>query len=215
MKDLEHRVRWATRRNVSQEPLDFYARHYQGVSRGNLSQLDNALYRILYRRHLLHKVPTLNPKLGKKHRKHRHYKDALEIYEFHYFGLTRGSLQRKNPGLYKRLRKDGLLKFVPTKPRTIRDYGNDPREYYKEHYEGFSRGKLRYIDPVFYSLLLRRGLLSGVPVLIIHYEDPLSYYKEHHNGLIREELRKKNPSLYYKLWRESLLKHIPTISTKK
>ena len=41
--------------------------------------------------------------------------NPIDFYKEHHAGLTRGQLRERDPSLYQRLRKDGLLDNVPTK----------------------------------------------------------------------------------------------------
>ncbi len=145
----------------------------------------------------------------------KEYDDPLDFLREHHDGLTRGQLQKEDPSLYLRLRRDGLLEHVPIGKRgRPTKHGDDPVAYYTEHHDGLTRGQLQKEDPSLYLRLRRDGLLEHVPIgkrgrPTKHGDDPVAYYTEHHDGLTRGELAKENPSLYLRLRRDGLLKHVP------
>jgi hypothetical protein len=86
--------------------------------------------------------------------------DPVCYYREHYEGVTRGQLRKRDPSLYERLRREGLLEAVPGKESR---FGDDPVAYYREHYEGLTRGELAKQDPTLYQRLRHDGLLGEVP----------------------------------------------------
>ena len=86
--------------------------------------------------------------------------NPVDFYKEHYDGMTRGQLQKQDPRLYRKLRREGLLDLVPTSKR---DFGSDPLKYYKERYADITRGQLELQDPNLYRRLRRDGLLGSVP----------------------------------------------------
>jgi hypothetical protein len=85
------------------DALAYYKKHYQGLTRGELSKKDKGLYDRLWRDGLLNDIPTGRRLIG----------DPLEYYRKHYAGLTREEVWRKNKRLYNTLWLDGTLKYVP------------------------------------------------------------------------------------------------------
>lgn len=62
LSDLEVKVykTWAdASADEKKDPLAFYRKHYSGITRGKLAFLDYPLYRALYRKGLIIKLPTL------------------------------------------------------------------------------------------------------------------------------------------------------------
>ena len=45
----------------------------------------------------------------------RNLTDLLAYYKENYPGMSRGQLSQKDNSLYRRLRRDGLLQFIPLK----------------------------------------------------------------------------------------------------
>ncbi|HLF54459.1 MAG TPA: hypothetical protein VI612_01945 [Candidatus Nanoarchaeia archaeon] len=95
-----------------EDALQCYRENYDGLSRYELQQTNEGLYNRMLREGLLHNVPVKN-KSEVEREKSPYGANALTYYRKHYAGLTRGQLKSKRPGLYARLRKDGLLKHVP------------------------------------------------------------------------------------------------------
>ena len=85
---------------------------------------------------------------------------SLDFYREHYDSLPRRQLRNKDPNLYRRLKKDGFLEFVPT---VKRDFGDNPVAYYTERYKGLTRGQLKKKDPGLYERIKRDGFLKFVP----------------------------------------------------
>lgn len=95
-----------------EDALQCYREYYDGLSRYELQQTNEGLYNRMLREGLLHHLPVKN-KSEVEREKSPYGINALSYYREHYAGLTRGQLKSKRPGLYARLRKDGLLKHVP------------------------------------------------------------------------------------------------------
>jgi RHS repeat-associated protein len=147
----------------------------------------------------------------KRGRPSKYGDDSLGYYREHFSGLTRMQLQARAPGLYQRLRKEGLLSEVPEAKRgRPLKYRDDSLAYYREHYPGLTRSQLQDQAPGLYRRLLKEGLISGVPKgPSIFGDDPLAYYREHYPGLTRGELAKVRGGLYNVLWRRGLLSEVP------
>ncbi len=220
MTSLEDKVKWAEREDKNQNPLEFFRQHYNpGTTRSRLSREDFSLYRILSRRGVLDEaIPDFDIEKsyrGKSiERISRFGNDPITYYQQHHAGLTRGQLQKQDPVLYERLRRNGLLENVPVSSR----FGNDPVAYYNEHYAGLTRGQLQKQDPSLYQRLWKDGLLESVPTADINEvrkqsskfgNDPVAYYQQHHAGLTRGQLAKQYPGLYQRLWKDGLLENVP------
>lgn len=106
---LEERVR----QDFGEDALRHYKDHYSGLTRGRLFRENRGLYQRLWRDGLLEHIPKADFRAVQLQRS-PFGDDPVAYYKKHYKGLTRGRLTRKHPGLYKRLRLDGLLKYVPT-----------------------------------------------------------------------------------------------------
>ena len=92
------------RSRYGENPLEFYNEHYDGITRGKLSHIDNRLYLALKNKGLLEHVPL---------RRSRYGENPLEFYNEHYDGITRGKLSHIDNRLYRALKYKGLLKHVP------------------------------------------------------------------------------------------------------
>lgn len=94
------------------DPLAYYAAHYSALTRGQLKQCDRKLYECLRRQGLIERLP----------RARRVYTDPLADFFRHYggSGLRRTEFQKRDPGLYQRLREDGLLDAAIPLPPVIR-----------------------------------------------------------------------------------------------
>lgn len=199
-------VKWNRDLAETIDPLDFYKKHYTGLSRGRLQKEDFGLYMKLWRDGLLNNVPVLRAEQRAEQRDFGD--DPVTYYKEHYAGLTRGKLQKEDRSLYNRLWRDGLLDkvFVSSK------FGDNPVAYYQEHYPGLTRGKLPHIASGLYRRLSKDGLLDQIPILSSKYgKDPVAYYKKHHAGLSRGKLREIDPSLYRRLSRNGLLDNVPVL----
>ncbi|OYT40718.1 hypothetical protein B6U80_02465 [Candidatus Pacearchaeota archaeon ex4484_26] len=199
---LESIVRWAKRENKDADPLEFYRKNYDGFTRSQLQEKDKALYEILRRRDLLHKIP-------RKIAKARDFGSPLDYYQEHYPGMTREELREKDKGLYNRLQRDSLLDHIPKgKERRSSKYGEDALAYYKKHYLGLTRGELAQKDVGLYKRIREEGLLKYIPRKYRNFGNPLSYYKKHYPKLTRGKLRKKDKALYRRLRKDGLLKEV-------
>ena len=95
------------------DPLANYRTYYEGVPRGRLARVNNALYRLLLTRGLLGHVPVIQH--------HRNFEsDPFAYYKEHYDGKKRGWLARNEPGLYEALKRTGQLKEVPVMSTEVR-----------------------------------------------------------------------------------------------
>lgn len=94
------------------EPLAYYRKHYPGISRGQLKQRDPKLYGLLYRLGLVGELP----------RAQRVHADPLATFRELYgeLALRRTAFQRRDQGLYWRLKKDGLLDVAIPRPPAVR-----------------------------------------------------------------------------------------------
>lgn len=153
----------------------------------------------------------------KPKRKNRRFHDPWGFYKKSYDGLSRSNLQIIDESLYKRLRKDGLLKRIPLLERGI-NFGDDLLRFYDENFSNIPKTELSKKHPGFYDRLRRKGLLSKIPSLPSgrrsRYGDgkkPLDFYKEHYDGVTRGRLHLMDEGLYFILRSRDLLKHIPTI----
>lgn len=100
-------VEKAEARDFGDDPVEYYTKHYNGLTRGQLAKEDPNLYQRLRRDELLADVPTAN----------RFIDDPVAYYTEHYDGSTRGELAKEDRSLYQRLRRDGLLEHVPLEQR--------------------------------------------------------------------------------------------------
>jgi hypothetical protein len=82
----------------------------------------------------------------------------LQRYLEQYKGLTRGELSNRDPVLYQRLRRAGLLEEIPKKTP---DAAALLASYHKR-YEGLTPGQLSNRDPVLYRRLRKAGLLEDI-----------------------------------------------------
>src|ERR1700722_2937046 len=79
------------RKNFGSDPLTYYRKHYEGLTRGELRRRDSSLYQRLWWEGLLEQVPEKN----------RVIDNALAYYREHYEGLTRGELKKRDQVLYR------------------------------------------------------------------------------------------------------------------
>ncbi len=131
------------------DPYAYYQTYYSHLTRGQLAQEDNALYKQLVR---LEKklgyelMPRLNP----------YGAEPLTRYEHIYKGLTRGQLYKADAAYYNYLRYHDLLGPIPL---DVPAHGGNPKEFYlnlyNEKYAGLSRGKLEEVDPALYAQMTR------------------------------------------------------------
>jgi len=104
---IEHVPVAQEHREFGDNPVGYYRKHYDSLTRGQLKKKDPGLYARLWMDGLLEHVPTAS----------RFGDNPVEYYRKHHGGLTRGQLQKEDPSLYQRLWRDGLLEHVPLKQR--------------------------------------------------------------------------------------------------
>jgi len=118
---LLHHVPLADRSEVERgkapwgyEPLKFYRKHYNGLTRGELEKVDSGLATRLRNDGLMRFIPKKDPSMVAK-QKSKYGLDPLAYYWENYSEYSRGQLSAVCVGLYNRLRKEGLIDQVPLK----------------------------------------------------------------------------------------------------
>jgi len=154
------------RRDYHKNPLEFFRKHskiYQGLTRNELSEFDLGLYCALKRYKQLDKAIPLK-------KEYRGYTDSLSYFQANkskYEGMNRSQLRIYDSGLYKSLKKKGLLhKAIPEK------WGSNYRGYFSglecylthlKGYEGLGRWELFNVDQGLYRKMLREGSIGVIP----------------------------------------------------
>jgi hypothetical protein len=152
------------------DPLKFFRRNYAGreISRGELRKEDPGLYSALVKKSLIDGAIPEKTK-NKRRRKRRKWseRNPLSYYQQYYAGttLSRGQLQKKDPGLYGALLAAGLLEKLSfeRRRRNPRNWSTtDPLLYFQENYRELNPGRkqLQKIDGGLYKELHRRNLLT-------------------------------------------------------
>ena len=150
--DFGNVVEVKKRRNYTQEsPLEIFKRTYNNtITREEFNRLDPSLYKALIKHKQIDKAIP---------RKSRLRRDHISIYRERYgsLHLTRGQLQSRDPALYKSLRLNNQLHFIP-KSLNRNDYTSlDPIRVFNSKYgeSNPSRNELRTLDPALYKALFR------------------------------------------------------------
>lgn len=211
MKSLEDRLKWNRYVAKENDPLDFYDKHYAGLTRGKLIIQDRNLYNKLKNDGLLYAIPASKRRIK--------IEDPLAYYNKNYPGFTRKKLATANSSLYNKLKKEGLLHNIPVLKASARkkkyEKIEDPLAYYNQHYPGLTRGQLARKNSGLYEKLAREGLLKHIPTSYKvgrHFgKDLVAYYNKHYPGLTRAELCVKDSNLYSKLLQSNLLCTVPTV----
>ena len=217
---LEKILKWTDVSRSGADPLDFYNSHYAGLTRGQLTIEDTALYSRLRKDNLLDQIP-----LSSKQRAVRKIEYPLKYYVENYLGVTRKGLRHLDQSLYKKLLKDGSITNVPLRNidwenidwenpswKEVSHFGIPPVIFYQVHYDGLTKKRLQKKDSALYSHLERKKLLSKIlsKEFIDRFQsDPLKYYHENYEGMSRTELWAKDITLYRRLISEKLLDKIP------
>ncbi len=190
--------------------LGFYSQNYAGLTRGELQEKDPSLYQRIRKAGLLDQIPLHELSESDVEEK---IQKLLQGYESKYKDLTRGELQEKDPSLYQRIRKAGLLDQIPLQKSTVEAL----LAFYDQNYAGLTRGQLQKKDQSFYMRMSRAGLLQHVPtqqseeIVKKKQDDLLNEYHSKYVGLTRGQLKKKDSSLYRKMKRADLLEQVPTM----
>lgn len=92
------------------ELLQYYHKHYEGLTRTELANTDRSLYNALRRRGLLSDIPVVDG-----HQEWAYMTDAelLRYYHAHYEGVSRGKLALIDKSFYGALQRRGLLHHIP------------------------------------------------------------------------------------------------------
>jgi hypothetical protein len=196
------------RRNIG-KPLNYYQKHYKGIDRKNLRELD----------------PYLCTKLGNDIRKvplnltFRGFPTALDYFHANeeLATFSRDQLRRNDYVLWKALRDDETLKeAIPHKrrpPRGFRGYADATAYYFAniDRFRGLTRKGLQLADKSLYDSLRRTDAIEGLippaprvqkPPRYRGYTSALEYFDAHAETLSELsplELRKKEPKVYYAL----------------
>lgn len=150
------------------DPIAYCLKHFPNLASKELETANRRFWKYLYRHKLLDIVPKKTP--GEKSeiisaarkRDGRFGEDALAYYQKHYPGMFRGILKAKDPCLYQRLRRDGLIDELPMTIKTNKY--SDPLEDYKKNCCGLTRGELKREYKGLYERLREDNLLYKVPL---------------------------------------------------
>ena len=146
----------------------YYQQHCAGYSRSRVAREHPGLYERLRVKGLLDQIPKKDHREVLLESRSPYGKDPLGYYHQNYSGITRKVLATSCPGLYERLRKEGLLNEVPLTDQKkvhqkLSPYGEDALAYYRTHHAGETRGEIALNKRGFYERLRKDKLLHKIP----------------------------------------------------
>ena len=137
-------------------------------------------------------------------------KETLREYNESYSDLSREQLKKEASSLYQRIRKHGLLEYVPLRTDKKDEINQKILQDYKTNHEGKTRGQLQKEVPSLYQRMRNHDLLEHVPLAKpMSDEEILREYKTNHEGKTRGQLQKEVPSLYQRMRNHGLLEYVP------
>lgn len=161
MKKLARSLEQVVREDYDDDPIAYKDRFYPDAACTELRIIHQALYELIRKRKLLHKVKTL--RMGLAYIIRTQYKgDIVAYYHIKHPDIPpRGKLKRINPTLYKLMQRWGKLDAVP---KVRADFGKDSLKCCNEICPDYTRREVQVAYPSLYNRMLRDGNIKYIPL---------------------------------------------------